>query len=73
MKVENSIYEKRIQKKKERIGNLEKRMSDMREQNNNYKIELDKLKAKFTSTQLMSEKNIKNEISEVDFNTMKNN
>lgn len=48
-------------------------MSDMREQNNNYKIELDKLKAKFTSTQLMSEKNIKNEISEVDFNTMKNN
>lgn len=73
MKVENSIYEKRIQKKKERIGNLEKRMSDMREQNNNYKIELDKLKAKFTSAQLMSEKNIKNEISEVDFNTMKNN
>lgn len=48
-------------------------MSDMREQNNNYKIELDKLKAKFTSAQLMSEKNIKNEISEVDFNTMKNN
>lgn len=73
MKVENSIYEKRIQKKKERIGNLEKRMSDMREQNNNYKIELDKLKAKFTSAQLMSEKNVKNEISEVDFNTMKNN
>jgi len=73
LKVENSIYEKRIQKKKERIGNLEKRMSDMREQNNNYKIELDKLKAKFTSAQLMSEKNVKNEISEVDFNTMKNN
>lgn len=48
-------------------------MSDMREQNNNQKIELDKLKAKFTSIQLMTEKSVKNEINEVDMNSMKNN
>jgi len=34
LKVENSINEKRIQKKKERIVNLEKRLTDMRDQNN---------------------------------------
>jgi len=48
-------------------------MSDMREQNNNYKIELDKLKAKLTSIQLMTEKSVKNEINDVDMNSMKNN
>lgn len=46
MKVENSISEKRITKKKERIGNLEKRISELREQNNHFKIELEKLKTK---------------------------
>lgn len=45
----------------------------MREQNNNYKIELDKLKAKLTNIQLMTEKSNKNEIHEVDINTIKNN
>jgi len=49
LKVENSINEKRIQKKEERIANLEKRLTDMRDQNNLYKIELDKLKYKMQS------------------------
>lgn len=49
LKVENSIYEKRIQKKKERIGNLEKRVSDNRDQTNMYKMELDKLKSKLNN------------------------
>lgn len=75
LKVENSIYEKRIQKKKERIGNLEKRMSDMREQTNSYKIELDKLKAKMQNL-TNGDKMVKNELTDnldVGMNSTKSN